>query len=83
MFDVPEDPGIADGATADHDAIHPVLIAVGFGFFRTIDVAIAKNGDLDVRVLFDFLDVGPISGAFVLLFACPAGDDQCFDARVL
>jgi hypothetical protein len=50
MFDLIEDPGIADGSPADHDPVHAIAIAVLAGFFGGFDVAVTEDGDMDARV---------------------------------
>lgn len=51
-----EDPGIADGAAADEDAVNTIGIEGRDGLLRSDDVAVAEDRDVHVGVVFDGSD---------------------------
>ena len=53
------------------------------GFFGRVDIAIAKDGDVDTGILFYPGDQGPVGLAFIKLGAGAAVDGQGLDAHVL
>src|SRR5580658_1235976 len=67
MFDLPEDPGIADGGAADHDPVHAITVTILAGFFRRFNIAIAEDGDADAGIFLYPGDQGPVGVAFVKL----------------
>lgn len=83
MFDLVEDPGIADGGPADHDAVDAVAIFVCKGFFGRIDVSITEDRNMNAGILFHFCNEGPVGFAFVKLGARAAVNGEGFDADIL
>src|SRR5690606_1163883 len=74
VFDFTEYPRVADGSTANHDAVHLVLHAPCRSLLYAVHVAIAEDGDTDTGVAFDFADKVPIGLPFVHLRAGTAMD---------
>ena len=83
MPDLAEDPGIADRGAADHDAVDAKTVPVLRGFFGAVDVAVAKDRDMDAGIFLYPADKGPVRLALVELAPGSAMDRQGPDARVL
>src|SRR5690606_35613469 len=67
MLDFPENPWIANGRTANHDAIHLVLHAPCGGLFHAVHITVAENRNPDARIALDFADEVPVGLALVHL----------------
>src|SRR3546814_5058640 len=60
MLDFAEYPRIADGGSANHDAVHLVFHAPRRSLFHAVHITVAEDGDADTGVAFDFTDEVPI-----------------------
>src|SRR6185503_8131585 len=83
MPDLPEYPGIADSRTSHHDAIYSVSVPILQRLLRAVDISIAKNGDLYMRVVLHFSDKGPICLSLVQLIPGPAMNGQGGNTHIL
>src|SRR5580658_1913568 len=83
MPDLAEYPGVADRRATDHDAVDAKTFPVIRGFFRAVDIAVAKDGNMEAGIVFYPPDKGPIRLALVKLAAGTAVDGQGLNARVL
>src|SRR6185312_4786840 len=69
LFYFPEYPGMTDGRTTNHNAVNAVPVFVVKRFLRTVDVAIAENGDMYARIVFHLPDQLPVGDTFIHLAA--------------
>jgi len=83
VFDFAEDPRVTDGGAADHDAVYFVFGTPGGSLFDAVDVPVAKDGDCDARIPFDFADEGPVGVTFIHLGPCATMDGEGFDTDIL
>src|SRR5579863_2902419 len=81
--DLTEDPRITDRGAADHDAVDTKPGLVFRGFLRTVNIAIAKDRDIDPGVVLHPRDKGPIGLTLVQLASGAAVDRQSLDTGVL
>lgn len=72
FFDLPEDPGIAESAASDEDAVSAADAQSVDYFLRCMNVAVDEDGNSNS--FFDFTDLGPVSCAAVALYFRPAVD---------
>ena len=78
-----EYPGVADGCTADEDAVDAVASACFDSLLGGGDVAVAEDRDMHAGVVLDLADEGPVGGALVHLGLGAAVDAEGGDADVL
>ena len=65
MFDLVEDPGIADSGPADHDPVHAVTVPVLEGFFGRFDITVAEDGNTDAGIILYPGDQGPVGKTLI------------------
>src|SRR6218665_2752404 len=83
MFDLVEDPWIADSSAADHNAINTITVFISKRFFRAVYITISEDRDLNARVILHFADQRPIGLAFIHLCTCKPMDRKSFDEQIL
>lgn len=83
MTNLAEDPGITDGCPADHDAIDAIAVPVFERFFGGVDISVAEDRDMDLRVVLYFSNEGPVCLSFIELTAGAAVDGEGFNTCIL
>lgn len=79
--DLPEYPGVADGAAGDDDAVDAGVAETADGGFGAEDVAGTEDGEVG-EAFFDFGDAGPVGLAAIFLDDGAAVDGEHVDAVV-
>src|ERR1700761_8494417 len=69
-------PGITDRRTTDHDPVHTIPVPVFQRPFRTVDIAVAEDGDMNAGIVLHFCDQRPVRVALVHLIARTSVDGQ-------
>ena len=83
VFNLPKNPGIANGCATNHDAIYAIPVFIFQRFLWTINISIAKNGNMDAGIIFYFGNQRPVGLTFIHLRAGAAMDGKGFDAYIL
>lgn len=78
-----EDPWVADGGTADEDAVDAVTYLAINGLRCCGDVAIAEDGNMDSGVILHGANHGPVGSAAIHLILSASVDAQGSDTGVL
>ena len=78
-----EEPRMTDRGAAHHNAVHSVAFLHGHGLFRTVHIAVPKNGNVHSRVVLHFTDQGPVRFALVHLLPRSAVDAQSLNTHIL
>src|SRR5258705_10875371 len=72
MFDLVEYPWITNGGTSDYNSIYSIPVFILNCFFRRINIAISKYGNVDLWLVFYFIDKLPAGLTFIHLCSCTA-----------
>src|ERR1700676_4003551 len=83
MSDLPENPGISDSGASNHDAIHSIPVFIFKRFLGTVNIAVAKDGNMHTRIIFNSCDQRPVSLSFIQLRPGPSMDSEGANALVL
>ena len=67
----------------NHDSVYAVFAAHFLCLFRRIHVAITEDRNVNSRIVFDGSDRGPVSCAFVHLFAGTTVHSECLYSDIL
>ena len=78
-----EYPRVAECGSTYHDGIHSVLSEALEGSLGRCDVSVPDNGNVHVRVVFDFSNHVPIGFSAIHLGSCSPVNSQFTDAAVL
>ena len=78
VVDLPKDPGVALGPSADHDGIRPSIVQDGGGLLGRVDIAVGKDGNAHRRL--DLGDGVVLGLAGIALLAVAAVHRQGPDA---
>src|SRR5690349_18132352 len=78
-----EDPGIANGGTTNHNAIHTITVLILQRFLCAVDIAVTKDGNMYTRIVFYFGYKAPVGLAFIQLAAGAAMNGERFYTYIL
>src|SRR3546814_7287876 len=76
MADFPEDPGVSNGGTTDHDAVHLVCNPPCRRFFYRVYIAVPENGNTDQGGAPDFPDECPVGRDVVQMGTGEEGEGE-------
>jgi len=83
MPDLPEYPWSSECSPSDHDSVNAVIVEHHLCPFRSVDITVANNGNLNPGVLLYLADEGPVGLATVKLCPCAAVNRQPGNACIL
>src|SRR5690606_33507489 len=83
MFYFTKNPRIAYSRSSNHDTIYSITLFIFFCFLRTINISVAKDGNMNTWIVFHLRNQLPVGLALIHLRTGSSMNAECFYAYIL